>query len=111
MIVQLDQIRFKFFEFNLENLENDDSGEPHISIEKSEYDLVYVAEDHKPQNDIVVVITKCNGERKTPRLLKFKLDDGKWGQTAANTLIDLKSVEKPNNCFILPTKKVLLVLS
>ena len=55
----------------IERLDDEDNGEPHIKIEKSEYDLVYVAEDSKPKNSIVVVVTRCNGERKTPRLLKL----------------------------------------
>ena len=44
--------------------------------------------------------------------MRFTLDEyGKWTQTAANVLIELKSQAKPNNCFILQNQKILLVLA
>ena len=110
-LVTVNSIQFKFFDLKINRLTGEAENSS-FSIEKSDYDLVYLAEDSNPKNSIVIVLTKFNGERKTPRLMRFTLDEyGKWTQTAANVLIELKSQAKPNNCFILQNQKILLVLA
>ena len=84
-----------------------------ITVPMEDYDLAFVAEDSEPKNHILIVLTKFNGDMKTPRLLKLKYDWAAkhWHRSESNELMELKSVGRPQNCFILPNRKVMLVLS
>ena len=50
-----------------------------LEVDKNQYDMAFIANDKFPLNTIVVVLTINSGEKKTPRLLKFKHnEDDSW---------------------------------
>ena len=53
---------------------------PTITIEKGEFDLAYIVEDMRgvEENNFLVLLSTYQGQRATPKLLKFELLDQKW---------------------------------
>ena len=52
-------------------------------IKKNDYELAYIAEDNDPNQDsILVVLTKRNGEKRVPKLMRFSINSetGKWNK-------------------------------
>ena len=74
-----------------------------LQTDKLSYNVAFLADDLSPTDSIVIVMTSLDGETKTPRLLKFTIDeDGIWHNKCNNReLVDLKKIEVVKNCFIL----------
>ena len=84
-----------------------------IQTDKLGYNIAFMAHDQSPTDSLVIVLTCAEGETKTPRLLKFTVDeDGRWLNLCNNgELVNLKNKEVIKHCFVLQNKKVLLALS
>ena len=104
-----------------------------LFYDKGVYELAYVAHDSCRSDDvinleeimdveekktwessIIVVLTKLNGELRTPKLLRFTQDSNTkmWSLTRENEIVSLETATsvRPYNCFILPNKYILLIL-
>ena len=75
--------------------------------------MAFIANDEFPLDSIVVVLTQNSGEKKTPRLFKFKHnEDGSWEIAGNNGELKNFSVQEVvTNCFVLKDESILLVLT